>query len=58
MARIDGTGILISAFSFFSVPFCEFDSLLQPNFEKKNKLLRFDGIDLSHRKSKIAKEFT
>ena len=57
MARIDGTGILISAFSFFSVPFCEFDSSLQPNFEKK-KLLRFDGIDLSPRKSKIAKEFT
>ena len=41
----------------FSVPFCEFDSMLQPNFEK-NKLLQFDGIDLSHRKSKIAKEFT
>ena len=45
-------------FHFFSVPFCEFDSLLQPNFEKKHKLQRFDGIDLSHRKSKIAKEFT
>ena len=27
------------------------------NFEKKQQLLRFDGIDLSHRKSKIAKEF-
>ena len=31
----------------FSVPFCEFNSLLQPNFERKNKLLRFDGIDNS-----------
>ena len=27
-------------------------------FWKKKKLLPFDGIDLSHRKSKIAKEFT
>ena len=33
----------------FSVPFCEFDSMLHSNFEKNN-LLHFDGIDLSHRK--------
>ena len=35
----------------FSVLFCEFDSMLQPNFEK-DKLLRFDGIDLSKELSK------
>ena len=34
----------------FSVLFCDFDSLLQPIL-----LLRFDRVDLSHRKSKTAK---
>ena len=57
VARIDGRGIMISAFSFFLFSFANSIYLKKKN-EKKNKLLRFDGIDLSHRKSKISKEFT
>ena len=48
---------MISAFSFFLFSFAN-SIYLKKKLKKKKKLLRFDGIDLSHRKSKIAKEFT
>ena len=57
VARINRRGILISAFSFFLFHFANSIHCYNQILKKKNELLRFDGIDLNHRKSKIAKEF-